>query len=119
MKEVNLFNLFRVYLIFGFLFLGVHRFKFSYYRRGWGSLDAAAAKESGSRFNIKIVEGLPKKKNTYTHSSTPVEPTPSRVPHSIPALTPLNYLTLMVNALQNILGAMNIKSSRNVTQLDR
>ena len=111
----------RVYLIFGFLFLGVHRFKFSYYEEVGALVDAAAAKESGSRFNIKIVEGLPKKKNTYTHSSTPVEPTPSRVPHSIPALTPLNYLPLDGKCFAEHIGRYEYRICpfRNVTQLDK
>ena len=61
MKEVKMLQS-RMYLIFGFLFLGVHRFKFSYYEEVGALVDAAAAKESGSRFNIKIVEGLPKKR---------------------------------------------------------
>ena len=111
----------RMYLIFGFLVLGLCRFKSSCYEEVGALVDAAAATESGSKFNIKIVEGLPKKKNTYTHSSTPVEPTPSRTPHSIPALTPLEYLPLDGKCFTENIGRYEYKICpfRNVTQLDK
>ena len=110
------------YLIFGFLLLGLCHFEFSCYYDEVGALVVAAdSKGSGSRFNIKIVEGLPKKKNTYTHSSTPVKPTPSRAPHPLPPLTPLGYLSLDGKCFAENIGRYEyqICPFRNVTQLDK
>ena len=44
--------------------------------------------------DFKIVEGLPKPKTTYTSSSTPIKPTPSREPNGVPQNTPIEFSAL-------------------------
>eukprot|EP00942_MAST-04A_sp_MAST-4A-sp1_P002161 g2161.t1 len=79
------------------------------------------ANDNDGKFDIKIVEGLPKKKNTYSHSSTPVLPTPSRKPHTISPSTPSDFLHLDGKCFSENIGRYEYKVCpfRNITQLDK
>ncbi len=76
---------------------------------------------NNEKFDIKIVTGLPKKKSTYTHSSQPVTPTPSREPHVINPSTPSEFFGLDGKCFSENIGRYKyeICPFRNVTQLDK
>ena len=71
--------------------------------------------------DFKIVEGLPKPKTTYTSSSTPIKPTPSREPNGVPQNTPIEFSALDGKCFSERIGKYmyEVCPFRNVTQLDK
>jgi len=81
----------------------------------------AGADEEKELVEFRLVEGLPRKTEPYTHTSNPVRPTPSREPQPIIANTPVDFLPLNGKCFEERIGKYlyEICPFRNVTQLDK
>jgi len=81
----------------------------------------ANADEEKEVVEFRLVEGLPRKTEPYTHTSNPVRPVPSREPQPIIANTPADFLPLNGKCFEERIGRYlyEICPFRNVTQLDK